>query len=109
MKASSAQRWKRDWARPLLSISEVVVIFVAGSPQCSNIPTCERSQYAMILHARRGEMQRVTSRELNQDVSRAKRVQLVEPEFVTDRGRPTHVLSRIPPGPQGSGPPDNRA
>jgi PHD/YefM family antitoxin component YafN of YafNO toxin-antitoxin module len=34
----------------------------------------------------------VTAREFNQDVSRAKRFALVEPVFVTDRGRPTHVL-----------------
>ena len=40
-------------------------------------------------------MKRVTSRELNQDVSRAKRFALVEPVFVTDRGRPTHVLIGI--------------
>ena len=40
-------------------------------------------------------MRRVTSRELNQDVSRAKRFALVEPVFVTDRGRPTHVLISI--------------
>ena len=40
-------------------------------------------------------MKRVTSRELNQDVSRAKRFALVEPVFVTDRGRPTHVLISI--------------
>lgn len=40
-------------------------------------------------------MKRVTSRELNQDVSRAKRFALVEPVFITDRGRPTHVLVSI--------------
>src|SRR3546814_15414294 len=33
----------------------------------------ERSQFAMILHRRGGVMKRVTSRELNQDVSRSKR------------------------------------
>src|SRR3546814_13774432 len=70
-------------------------IFVAVSPQCSNIPTCERSQFAMILHRRGGVMKRVTSRELNQDVSRSKRFALVEPVFVTDRGRATHVLISI--------------
>ena len=35
------------------------------------------------------------SREFNQDVSHAKRVALFEPVFVTDRGRPTHVLLGI--------------
>jgi PHD/YefM family antitoxin component YafN of YafNO toxin-antitoxin module len=34
----------------------------------------------------------VTAREFNQDISRAKRLALAEPVFVTDRGRPTHVL-----------------
>ena len=40
-------------------------------------------------------MKRVTSREFNQDVSRAKRLALVEPVFVTDRGRASHVLISI--------------
>ena len=34
----------------------------------------------------------VTSRELNQDTSRAKRAALLGPVFITDRGRPAHVL-----------------
>lgn len=33
-----------------------------------------------------------TAREFNQDVGRAKRVARQEPVFVTDRGRPSHVL-----------------
>ena len=33
-----------------------------------------------------------SSREFNQDVSKAKRVAIYEPVFVTDRGKPTHVL-----------------
>lgn len=37
-------------------------------------------------------MKVVTSREFNQDVSQAKRAARFEPVFVTDRGRPTHVL-----------------
>lgn len=40
-------------------------------------------------------MKRVTSREFNQDVSRAKRFALIEPVVVTDRGRATHVLIGI--------------
>jgi len=40
-------------------------------------------------------MKVVTSREFNQDVSAAKRVARAEPVFVTDRGRPTHVLMSI--------------
>lgn len=34
----------------------------------------------------------VTSRELNQDVARAKRATKSGPVFITDRGRPAHVL-----------------
>jgi prevent-host-death family protein len=34
----------------------------------------------------------LTSRELNQDTSRAKRAALSGPVFITDRGRPAHVL-----------------
>jgi PHD/YefM family antitoxin component YafN of YafNO toxin-antitoxin module len=37
----------------------------------------------------------VTAREFNQDISKAKRFALSEPVFVTDRGRPTHVLLGI--------------
>ena len=40
-------------------------------------------------------MKVITSREFNQDVSAAKRVARDEPVFVTDRGRPTHVLMSI--------------
>ena len=40
-------------------------------------------------------MKRFSAREFNQDVSRAKRVALHEPVFVTDRGKPTHVLLSI--------------
>ena len=40
-------------------------------------------------------MKSFTSREFNQDVSSAKRVARDEPVFVTDRGKPTHVLLSI--------------
>jgi prevent-host-death family protein len=40
-------------------------------------------------------MKVVSSREFNQDVSQAKRFARSEPVFVTDRGRPTHVLLGI--------------
>lgn len=40
-------------------------------------------------------MKVLTSREFNQDVSKAKRLALSEPVFVTDRGKPTHVLLAI--------------
>jgi len=37
----------------------------------------------------------VTAREFNQDISKAKRFAATEAVFVTDRGRPTHVLLSI--------------
>jgi prevent-host-death family protein len=40
-------------------------------------------------------MKVLTSREFNQDVSQAKRLARIEPVFVTDRGRPTHVLMSV--------------
>ncbi len=40
-------------------------------------------------------MKIITSREFNQDVSQAKRAARIEPVFVTDRGRPTHVLMSV--------------
>lgn len=40
-------------------------------------------------------MKSLSSREFNQDVSLAKRLARIEPIFITDRGRPTHVLLGI--------------
>ena len=40
-------------------------------------------------------MKIVTAREFNQDISKSKRFAVTEPVFVTDRGRPTHVLLSI--------------
>jgi len=40
-------------------------------------------------------MKVVSSRDFNQDVSQAKRSARIEPVFITDRGRPTHVLMSI--------------
>lgn len=37
-------------------------------------------------------MKTISSREFNQDVSAAKRAARTEPVFITDRGRPSHVL-----------------
>lgn len=37
----------------------------------------------------------LTSREFNQDTSRAKKAADVGPVFITDRGRPAHVLLSI--------------
>ena len=34
----------------------------------------------------------LSSRELNQDVTRAKKATKAEPVFITDRGKPAHVL-----------------
>jgi prevent-host-death family protein len=40
-------------------------------------------------------MTTLTSRELNQDLSRAKREAKKGPVFITDRGKPAHVLLSI--------------
>jgi prevent-host-death family protein len=37
-------------------------------------------------------MKTIGSREFNQDVSQAKRAARIEPVFITDRGKPSHVL-----------------
>jgi prevent-host-death family protein len=37
-------------------------------------------------------MKTISSREFNQDVSAAKRAARSEPVFITDRGKPSHVL-----------------
>ena len=41
------------------------------------------------------KLKTITSREFNQDVSKAKRDALKGPVFITDRGRPAHVLLTI--------------
>jgi prevent-host-death family protein len=40
-------------------------------------------------------MKVMTSREFNQDVSQAKRAARLAPVWITDRGRPTHVLLSV--------------
>ena len=40
-------------------------------------------------------MHRISSREFNQDVSKAKRASEQGPVFITDRGTPAHVLLTI--------------
>jgi prevent-host-death family protein len=40
-------------------------------------------------------MSTLTSRELNQDIGRAKREAAEGPVFITDRGKPSHVLLSI--------------
>jgi prevent-host-death family protein len=40
-------------------------------------------------------MTTISSRELNQDTARAKRAARMGPVFITDRGRPAHVLLSI--------------
>lgn len=40
-------------------------------------------------------MTTLTSRELNQDIGRAKREAKLGPVFITDRGKPAHVLLSI--------------
>jgi prevent-host-death family protein len=54
-------------------------------------------------------MKSFTSRQFNQDVSQAKRVARHEPVFVTDRGKPTHVLMSIEAYRQLLGKPDTLA
>ena len=54
-------------------------------------------------------MKTITSREFNQDVSKAKRFAAEEPVFVTDRGKPTHVLIGIDAYRQMVGKPDTLA
>lgn len=41
------------------------------------------------------EITTISSRDFNQDVSRAKRASLKGPVFITDRGRPAHVLLTV--------------
>jgi prevent-host-death family protein len=40
-------------------------------------------------------MKVISSRDFNQDVSQAKRAARIAPVFITDRGKPTHVLISI--------------
>ncbi|QIK78252.1 type II toxin-antitoxin system Phd/YefM family antitoxin [Sphingomonas piscis] len=52
-------------------------------------------------------MKSISSREFNQDVSNAKRLARDQPVFVTDRGKPTHVLLSIDTYRQMIGKPDS--
>lgn len=58
---------------------------------CSNIPTYAAKQVRHIAM----NITTITSRELNHDVSKAKRAALSGPVFITDRGHTAHVLLTI--------------
>ena len=109
MKADDVQYQLRDWSsikmrfplhRSNLLLPEHSVVTYLHVNDIS---------HALLRTAEGEKMKRVTSRELNQDVSRAKRFALVEPVFVTDRGRPTHVLISIDAWRQLSGERENMA
>ena len=55
------------------------------------------SNVVTLLHSREGDMTMTTisSRAFNQDVTAAKRAAEDGPVFITDRGRPAHVLLNI--------------
>lgn len=57
---------------------------------CSNIPTLIDIRDSKLM-----SITKVSSREFNQDVSKAKRAALKGPVFITDRGQPAHVLLSI--------------
>ena len=62
----------------------VLPILLHRRANCSNEPTCVLGD-KMVVHT-------VSSRELNQDVGRAKRAAEEGPVVITDRGKPSHVL-----------------
>lgn len=49
----------------------------------------------MYLHYEEKGMNSISSREFNQDVSKAKRAAEKGPVFITDRGTPAHVLLTV--------------
>lgn len=53
--------------------------------KCSNVPTNRISEATMTITT-------ISSREFNQDTSGAKKAANSGPVFITDRGRPAHVL-----------------
>lgn len=58
-----------------------------GSTRCSNVPS--------LLEEDRMTVTTISSREFNQDASRAKKAANDGPVFITDRGKPAHVLLSI--------------
>jgi len=56
--------------------------------KCSNITTIFGGKLKMAITT-------ISSREFNQDISRAKKAALYGPVFITDRGHPAHVLLAI--------------
>lgn len=48
--------------------------------------------YCAVTQLRGSRMTTISSRDFNQDVGKAKRLARQEPVFITDRGRPSHVL-----------------
>jgi PHD/YefM family antitoxin component YafN of YafNO toxin-antitoxin module len=80
---------------PLTSNSGLFPNSVADAPRCSNVPTFIAATYSRRQHVQEIILKSVSSREFNQDVSQAKRFAMHGPVFVTDRGKPTHVLLAI--------------
>jgi len=70
-----------SFARNTLSASDI----------CSNVPT----NILFYLSSFPMSISTISSREFNQDVSRAKRAALNGPVFITDRHQPAHVLLSI--------------
>jgi hypothetical protein len=68
---------------------------VADTSHCSNVPTYVTLKCSNVASKPETAFKSFGSREFNQDVSRAKRLAIYEPVFVTDRGKPTHVLLNI--------------
>ena len=68
-------------------------LLFAGTQFDSSVPVLECS-YVATLEVRCGDYD-VSSREFNQNTSRAKRAAKKGPVFITDRGRPAHVFLTI--------------
>lgn len=59
-----------------------------ASAECSNVATFTQARCPVTITT-------LSSREFNQDTSRAKKAAMEGPVFITDRGRPAHVLLSI--------------
>ena len=84
-------RW-RSYYPGAINKNPAVVLGRCSDPcVCSNIYTYRASSHSDIVMT----VTTLSSREFNQDTSRAKKAAAKGPVFITDRGKPAHVLLSI--------------
>src|SRR2546430_14190336 len=82
-------------SRPLFKSAPLLTCAPGHSPCCVPLKSWLQCRYVSTLRTPFMATTKLSSREFNQDTSRAKRAAKRGPVFITDRGRPSHVLLTV--------------